>query len=113
MYAVMSCTAAQHVPEFGVRMALGASPRQVLALVLGGAARLTAAGVGIGVVLAFSVGRVMDAMLFGLKSTDGLTSAGVLLALTPIIVLAAAVPGGGRRASTQWSRCGTSEFMRP
>jgi ABC-type antimicrobial peptide transport system permease subunit len=92
MYGVMSYVTTERIPEFGLRMALGASPRNVLALVLGRAARLAVLGVGVGLALAFSAARVMNTMLFGLKATDAITYAGVLLAVTPIVVLAAAVP---------------------
>ncbi len=92
MYGVMSYVTTQRIPEFGVRMALGASPRSVLVLVLGRAAQMTVLGVALGLALAFSATRIMDAMLFGLKATDAITYAGVLLAVTPIVVLAAAVP---------------------
>lgn len=92
MYGVMSYITTQRIPEFGVRMALGASPRNVLTLVLGRAAQMAALGVVIGLALAFSAARVMNAMLFGLKATDAITYAGVLLAVMPIVVLAAAIP---------------------
>jgi putative ABC transport system permease protein len=92
MYGVMSYLTTQRIPEFGVRMAMGASPRDVLALVLGRAARLALLGVAVGMGLAFSATRVLNAMLFGLKATDAMTYAGVLLAATPIVVLAAALP---------------------
>jgi putative ABC transport system permease protein len=92
MYGVMSYVTTQRVAEFGVRVALGASPRDVLGLVLGGAVRLTLAGVTAGLAVAAAVARVLNTMLFGLKATDAMTYAGVLLAVTPIIVLAAALP---------------------
>jgi putative ABC transport system permease protein len=92
MYGVMSYVTTQRVPEFGVRMALGASPHKVLVLVLKSAALLAGSGVAVGIVLAFSATRAMNSMLFGLKATDALTYAGVLLAVTPIIVSAAATP---------------------
>ena len=92
MYGVMSYLTTQRIPEFGLRMALGASPRNVLLLVLSGAAQMAALGVGTGLALAFSAARVMSNMLFGLKATDAITYAAVLLAVTPIMVLAAALP---------------------
>ena len=92
MYGVMSYVTTQRIPEFGVRMALGASPRNVVTQVLGGAAQLTVLGVAIGLALAFSAARVMNTMLFGLKATDAITYAGVLFAVTPVVVLAAAIP---------------------
>lgn len=92
MYGVMSYVTTQRVPEFGVRMALGASPLKVMTLVLSRAAQMAVLGVGIGLVLAFSATRIMSSMLYGLKATDVLTYASVLLAVTPIVVLAAAIP---------------------
>jgi predicted permease len=92
MYGVMSYVTTQRIPEFGVRMALGASRQNVLLLVLGRATQMALVGVVIGLALAFSAVRVMNSMLFGLKATDAITYAGVLLAVTPVVVLAAAVP---------------------
>jgi len=92
MYGVMSYVTTQRIPEFGVRMALGATPRTVIALVLGRATQMALVGIGIGLVLAFSATRVMNSMLYGLKATDAVTYAFVLLAVTPIVVLAAAIP---------------------
>jgi putative ABC transport system permease protein len=92
MYGVMTYLAIERIPEFGVRMALGASPRHVLGLVLGRAARLAALGMAMGLAIALSAARVMNTMLFGVKATDAITYAGVLLAVTPIVVLAAAIP---------------------
>jgi predicted permease len=92
MYGVMSCTAAERIPEFGVRVALGASPRSVVALVLGHAARMAALGAAIGLALALAAGRVMSTMLFGLTATDAATYAGVLAAITPVVAIAAAIP---------------------
>jgi ABC-type antimicrobial peptide transport system permease subunit len=92
MYGVMSYLTTQRIAEFGVRMALGASPRNVLALVLRRAAQLAVLGVAIGLALAFSAARVMNSMLFGMKATDAITYAGVLVTVMPLVVLAAAVP---------------------
>lgn len=92
MYGVMSYVTAQRIPEFGVRMAMGASPLNLLALVLGRATQMAALGVVIGLGLAFSATRIMNRILFGLKATDAATYAGVLLAVMPIVVLAAAIP---------------------
>jgi predicted permease len=92
MYGVMSYVTTQRIPEFGVRMALGASPRRVVTLVLGRAAQLAGVGAVLGLAIAFSAARVITSMLFGLTATDAATYAGVLLALTPVVVLAAAIP---------------------
>jgi len=92
MYGVMSYVTTQRIAEFGVRMALGASPRNVVAQVLGSAARMAGLGVAIGLAFAFSAARVLNTMLFGLKPTDAITYAVVLIAVTPLVVLAAAIP---------------------
>ena len=92
MYGVMTYVTTQRIPEYGVRMALGASPRNVLMLVLGRAAQMALLGATVGLALAFSSARVMDSMLFGLRATDAITYAAVLLAVTPAVVLAAAIP---------------------
>jgi putative ABC transport system permease protein len=92
MYGVMSYVTTQRIPEFGVRMALGASPRHVIAQVLGRAMQMTALGVAIGLAVAWSAARVMNTMLFGLQATDATTYAGVLLVVTPVIIVAAAIP---------------------
>ncbi len=92
MYGVMNYVTTQRIAEFGVRMALGASPRSVLALVMRRAAQLTVLGVTVGLAFAFSVARVLNTQLFGLKATDAITYAAALLAVTPIVVLAAAIP---------------------
>ena len=92
MYGVMSCVTIERLPEFGVRLAFGASSRRLLSSVLGRAARLAGVGATIGLALAYATARVVSAMLFGVTATDMATYAGVLLAVTPIVILAATIP---------------------
>ena len=92
MYGVMSYVTTQRVPEFGVRMALGAAPRQVVALVIGKAAQMAALGLAIGLAIAMAGARLLSSMLFGVKATDPATYAGILLAVILVILLAAALP---------------------
>ena len=92
MYGVMSCVTIQRIPEFGVRLAFGASSRRLVASVLGRAARLAVVGAAIGLALAYAAARIVSAMLFGVTATDATTYAGVLLAVTPLVILAAAIP---------------------
>lgn len=92
MYAVMSYTTAQRLPEFAVRLALGAGFRGIIGLVLGGAGRLALIGVGAGLLLTVATNRVIAAMLFGIQTRDFLTYAGVLLAVLPVVTIAAALP---------------------
>ena len=92
MYAVMSYVTTRRISEFGLRSALGALPSSIVGLVLGDALRMALFGVIGGLVLSVAAGRLLSTMLFGLKSTDPLTYLGVVAAIVPIIVLAAALP---------------------
>ena len=92
MYAVMSYTTAQRSSEFAIRLALGAEAKGIVRLVIGGAARLVVIGVVLGLVLAVVTNRIIATMLFGINTRDVTTYAGVLLAMLPAILIAAAVP---------------------
>ena len=92
MYAVMSYVTSQRTAELGLRVALGASASDLARLVLGGAARLVAIGVGLGLLLALLTSRVLSTMLFGIAPTDAPTYGIVLLVALPLVLLAAAVP---------------------
>ncbi len=70
LYAVMTYLVTQRIHEIGVRIALGASPRDMLQLALGQAARLTAAGVAIGLGLSLLLNRAIEAGLVGVVRTD-------------------------------------------
>jgi predicted permease len=92
MYAVMSYVTAQRTSEFGLRVALGAKAGDVVRLVLGGAARLMAVGVALGLVLALATSRIITNMLFGITPMDTQAYAGALLVAVPLAFLAAIVP---------------------
>jgi predicted permease len=83
--------------EFGVHMALGAEPRDVLALVVKQGMWLTLAGVLIGLVAALGVSRVLSGLLFGVRPTDPITYIGVALVLITTMLLACYLPA--RRAT--------------
>jgi putative ABC transport system permease protein len=97
IYGVISYTVAQRTRELGVRVALGASSRQVGALVLGHAARLTAAGVLLGLAGAFAATRTLARLLTGVAPTDPLTFISVPLLLAAVALLASWIPA--RRAT--------------
>jgi putative ABC transport system permease protein len=78
-------------------MALGAEPRDVLALVVKQGMWLTLAGVLIGLVAALGVSRVLSGLLFGIRPTDPITYIGVALVLTATMLLACYLPA--RRAT--------------
>ncbi len=71
----------QHTNEIGVRLALGATPRNILFLVLKKGMGLTLIGVVIGIAASFALTRLMSSLLFGVKASDPLTFVAVPLLL--------------------------------
>ena len=96
IYGVMAYLVTQRTHEIGVRMALGAQRRNILGLVLGRGAKLTLAGVVIGLAATLALTRLMKAMLFGVGATDPLTFASVSIFLFIVAFLACYIPS--RRA---------------
>jgi len=92
VYAVMAYAVSQRTQEFGVRMALGASPGQVLGLVVGQGLRLVALGIGIGLPLAGGITRLLTAFLHGVNPFDPLVFISVSLLLSSIALLACFLP---------------------
>jgi ABC-type antimicrobial peptide transport system permease subunit len=86
VYGLMASVVGQRQREIGVRLALGADPAQMVAWLVGEGARLTAAGVLIGVLLAMAVTRVLEASLHGVEPLDVLT-----FTVGPVILAAAAL----------------------
>jgi len=97
VYAVMAYAVSQRMQEFGVRIALGASSRDVLRLVLGRGLVLAAGGVAAGLVLAIAVTRLMAGFLYGVSPFDPLIFLGVPLFLALVALLACYLPA--RRAT--------------
>jgi putative ABC transport system permease protein len=97
IYGVMAYVVTQQNHEIGIRVALGAHSRNILALVLGRGAKLTATGVGIGIAAAFLVSRLMRSLLFGVSPFDLLTFATAAFVLTFVALAACYIPA--RRAS--------------
>jgi putative ABC transport system permease protein len=92
VYGVMNYVVAQRRSEFGLRVALGASPGDVVRLVLGRALRLAGMGLAMGLALSLAASSLISSLLFGLKPTDAVTYAIIVAAVTPVILVAAAVP---------------------
>jgi len=92
LYGVLAFVVSQRRREIGVRIALGATARDVIADVLGQGLRLAALGMAIGLVLALAVTRLMSSLLFGITPTDVATFAGSALLLAIIAVAASLVP---------------------
>ena len=97
LYGVMSYMVTRRKVEIGVRMALGAEPRNVVRMVLAESGLLLAAGVAIGLALAFAASRYAASMLFGLEPWDPASFAMAAGALALVSILAAWIPA--RRAS--------------
>jgi predicted permease len=91
-YAVIAFNMRRRVREFGVRIALGASGRQVLSTVLGEGFALTAIGLLVGSLLSLGVGLAVRGVLFGVTPTDGPTYAGVFALLGCVAVIACCLP---------------------
>jgi putative ABC transport system permease protein len=97
VYGVVSGSVEGRTGEIGLRLAVGADPRDVLGMVMGQAGRLAAAGVGLGLLAAFGLTRAMQALLFGVSATDPRTFAAVAAVLAASTLLASYLPA--RRAS--------------
>jgi putative ABC transport system permease protein len=94
---VMSYLVTLQTREIGIRMALGAAPRQILRLVIAHGMKLTLAGVLLGVVCGLILTRFMSSLLFGISSTDPMSFVGVAVSLTLVALAACYIPA--RRAT--------------
>lgn len=92
IYGVLSYLVSQRTREIGLRVALGAQPRDVLYLVMQEGARFSLAGIAIGVVGAFLVTRLMTSELYGVSPLDPITYLGVALVMLAVTLLACYVP---------------------
>jgi predicted permease len=92
LFGLIRYNVAQRTQEIGVRMALGASGRDVLRMVLGESLRLAVLGVFGGLIAAFALTRVLASLLYGVSATDPLTFAGMALLLTLVALLASWFP---------------------
>jgi putative ABC transport system permease protein len=97
IYGVLSYSVTQRTQEFGVRMALGASRRDVLRMVIGQAGVLIGAGLAIGIVASLALGSVMQTLLFQVSPRDPVTMTAIAALLAGVAVAASVVPA--RRAT--------------
>lgn len=97
LYGVMSYAVGQRTQEMGIRMALGARPREVLGIVVRQGMLLTAGGVAIGVALSLASMRLLAAFLVGVSPFDALTFAAASLFLAAVAAVASFLPA--RRAT--------------
>jgi putative ABC transport system permease protein len=97
IYGVIAYAVSQRTREIGVRMALGATPRDALWMVLRRGVWLTIAGLVVGTVAALGATRLLGGLLYGVSPTDPVTFAGVAVMLAGVAVLACYIPA--RRAT--------------
>jgi predicted permease len=92
IYGVMSYSVAQRTREIGIRLALGAQRGDVLRMTMGQGLKLVSMGVGIGLIAAFILTRVMASLLFGVNATDPTTFVVIPLVLMSVALLASYIP---------------------
>jgi len=92
LFGLIRYNVIERTQEIGVRMAIGASRKDILRMVLGESLRLALLGVAGGLIAAFALTRVLSSLLYGVSATDPLTFAGTSVALTFVALLASWVP---------------------
>jgi putative ABC transport system permease protein len=97
LYGTIAYAVSQRNREFGIRMALGAGPRDLLGLVVRQGLGLAGLGIAIGVAAALALSRVLSSLLYGVGTADPLTYGAIVLAVAALALLASYLPA--RRAS--------------
>jgi putative ABC transport system permease protein len=96
IYGVISYMVTERTHEIGIRLALGAQRQNILAIVLGQGLRLVLTGAAAGLIGAIIIGQLMASLLYGVRPTDPMTFAVVVLLLIGVAALACYLPA--RRA---------------
>jgi putative ABC transport system permease protein len=92
LYGVLAYFVRQRSRELGIRVAMGATPRDIIGLVVSKGMALVAVGIVLGLVGGFAGARIVSSLLFGVSATDPLTYGGVSLCLAGVGVIACVVP---------------------
>ncbi|MGO4885616.1 MAG: ABC transporter permease [Bryobacteraceae bacterium] len=92
LYGLVTLVVTARTREIGVRLTLGAAPRQIVMQLLAGIGRLIGIGVAAGLALTWLAGRLLEALLYGVSPMDSLTVAAAILALAMVAATAAFVP---------------------
>jgi predicted permease len=92
IYGTVAYAVAQRTQEIGIRVALGATSREILGLVLFGSLKPVIAGLGIGLVLALAFTRLLDGLVYGVSTTDPLTFVSLPVLLGVVAFLAGLLP---------------------
>ena len=93
LYALVAYSVRQRTAEIGIRMALGAQRRDVIQLIIGQGAALAFTGIGLGLLSAWVLSRLLASLLFEVEATDGLTFATVALIFCVVSLVACYIPG--------------------
>jgi ABC-type antimicrobial peptide transport system permease subunit len=97
LYGLLAYAVSQRTHEFGLRIALGAQPADVLLSTMCNGAKLITVGVLLGTIAAFALGRLVSKFLFGVRPVDPFTYVGVVVVLLVVGAVAAFLPA--RRAA--------------
>jgi len=92
VYGVISYSVAERTHEIGIRAALGAAPRDIVRLIVGGGLTVICSGLAVGVLVALAATRFLEGSLYNVSATDPATFAGVAAMLLLVALIAQAVP---------------------
>jgi putative ABC transport system permease protein len=92
IYGVIAYAVAEREAEVATRLALGASPRDVFRLMMSTGQRLALAGIALGLAIAYAVGRVVAANVYGMRADDPVVLAGATAVVCAVTILAIAIP---------------------